>query len=281
MAGVVRIGLVQLAVGSSKPANIAGALSAIKEAAARAANIIALPECFNSPYGTAYFEEYAEPIPGPTTQALSAAAKEHSVYVVGGSIPERGSDGKLYNTSTVFNKAGDLIAKHRKVHLFDIDVPGRIRFKESETLSAGSKLTYFDTEYCRVGLGICYDIRFPELTQQCAAQGCALMIFPGAFNMTTGPAHWELLQRARAIDNQIFVATVSPARDETASYIAWGHTTAVNPWGEVIATCGHEPTIVYADLDLEKVASTRSSIPILQQKRADLYSLSATPASPL
>lgn len=268
-----RLALVQLAVTASKSDNLARATRLIKEAATKGANIVALPECFNSPYGTSYFPEYAEPIPGPSTETLVRAAKENNIFLIGGSIPEQ-DNGKLYNTCTVYNPNGDMIAKHRKVHLFDIDVPGKIRFQESETLSPGDSLNVFDTPQCRIGVGICYDIRFAEMAQIYARNGCKLLIYPGAFNMTTGPAHWELLTRARALDNQLYVATVSPARDENASYVAWGHSTAVSPWGEVVATTGHEESIVYVDIDLGLVDQVRGQIPISVQKRNDLYEVS-------
>ncbi|XP_078661365.1 omega-amidase NIT2-like [Branchiostoma floridae x Branchiostoma belcheri] len=271
-ASKFKIALVQLFVSANKSENLARASKLISQAAGGGANLVALPECFNSPYGTKYFPEYAEKIPGESTSMLAKAAKDNKVFLVGGSIPEE-DGGKLYNTSTVFNPEGELIAKFRKVHLFDIDVPGKIWFQESETLSPGSGLVTFDTPYCKVGVAICYDIRFPELAQIYARRGCKLLLYPGAFNMTTGPAHWELLQRGRALDNQLYVGTISPARDEKASYVAWGHSTLVNPWGEVVAKAGHEEEIVYSDVDLSYVDEVRSSIPTSNQRRADIYNL--------
>lgn len=268
----LRLALIQLAVSASKSDNLIRASRLVKEAASKGANIVALPECFNSPYGTSYFPEYAESIPGPSTDSLVKSAKENGIFLIGGSIPEKDGD-KIYNTCTVFNPNGEMIAKHRKVHLFDIDVPGKIRFQESETLSPGNTFTVFDTPLCKIGIGICYDIRFAEMAQIYAKKGCQLLIYPGAFNMTTGPAHWELLQRARAVDNQLFVAAVSPARDESASYVAWGHSTVVSPWGEVIATTEHGESIVYADIDLSLVEQTRNQIPITVQKRNDIYAI--------
>lgn len=267
-----RLALIQLAVGASKQDNLARATHLVKEAAIKGANIVALPECFNSPYGTSYFPEYAEPIPGPSTETLVKSAKDNGIYLIGGSIPEKDGD-KIYNTCTVYDPKGEMIAKHRKMHLFDIDVPGKIRFQESETLSPGNTFTTFDTPFCKVGVGICYDIRFAEMAQIYAKKGCQLLVYPGAFNMTTGPAHWELLQRARAVDNQVFVAAVSPARDEKASYVAWGHSTVVSPWGEVISTTEHEENIVYTDIDLSLVEQIRNQVPITGQRRKDLYSV--------
>ena len=270
MAGPFRLALVQLAVTASKADNLSRAAKLIKEAASKGAKVVALPECFNSPYGTSYFPEYAETIPGPSTETLMKVAKENSIFLIGGSIPEE-DGGKLYNTCTVYNPEGNMVAKHRKVHLFNIDIPGKIRFQESETLSPGNTFTTFETPFGKFGVGICYDIRFAELGQIYAKEGCSVLIYPGAFNMTTGPAHWELLQRARALDNQVFVATVSPARDEKASYIAWGHSTVVSPWGEIIATTEHEEAIVYSDIDLKMVDNVRNQVPVTSQRRHDLY----------
>lgn len=267
-----RLALVQLAVSASKADNLQNAARLIKQASQNGAKVVALPECFNSPYGTSYFKDYAERIPGQSTDVLSKAAKENNIFLIGGSIPEE-DNGKLYNTCTVYNPEGNMVAKHRKVHLFDIDVPGKICFKESETLSPGKDFTTFDTPYCKIGIGICYDIRFPELAYIYSDLGCKLLVYPGAFNMTTGPAHWELLQRSRAIDNQLYVSSVSPARDEKATYTAWGHSSVVSPWGEVVATTEHEETIVYYNINPDYVDEVRSQIPIQSQKRNDLYKL--------
>uniref|UniRef100_M4ANG3 omega-amidase n=1 Tax=Xiphophorus maculatus TaxID=8083 RepID=M4ANG3_XIPMA len=274
MATKFRLAVVQLQVSSVKADNLSKVRRLVKEAAEQGSKVVLLPECFNSPYGTGFFSKYAEKIPGESTQMLSEVAKENKLHLVGGSIPEE-DGGKLYNTCAVFGPEGELILKHRKIHLFDIDVPGKIRFQESETLSPGNSLSTFDTPFCRVGVGICYDMRFAELAQLYNRKGCQLLVYPGAFNMTTGPAHWELLQRGRALDNQMYVATASPARDEAASYVAWGHSTVVNPWGEVIAKAGPEESIIYADIDLQYLADIRQQIPISSQRRDDLYAVTA------
>lgn len=258
-----RIGLIQLATGANKTKNLLNAAAKVKEAAKAHAQVVVLPECFNSPYGTQFFKEYAETI-DPAQEsysALSKMAKDNNVFLIGGSIPES-KDGSLYNTSISFDNKGELIGIHRKVHLFDIDVPGKIRFQESECLSAGNKLTEIETPYGKLGVAICYDIRFPEMAMIAARRGCCAMIYPGAFNLTTGPLHCallscsslsffvfadcvgELLGRARAIDNQMYVALCSPARDMGATYHAWGHSTVVDPNGSVIAKAGTEEEIV-------------------------------------
>lgn len=303
---ILRIALCQIPVCADKRKNIATARSYITRAKSRGAALAILPECFNCPYDTAVFREYAEIVPGPGTidgfdrekspsvAMLQDAARESGMFVVGGSIPETGDGNRIYNTSVSVAPTGEIVAKHRKVHLFDIDcsATGGIKFKESDALSAGNETTLFtvntglissstseqvveESARFRIGIGICYDIRFPELSMSMARDGCAdLLIFPGAFNMTTGPAHWELLARARAVDNQVFVAVCSPARwDENASYTPWGHSTVVDPWGTVIATTEHDADLLLADLALSRIEHVRSAIPTSQQRRPDVYSI--------
>lgn len=273
LAKTLKVALIQISAGADKAANLLKVKEKVTEAAKNGAKLIVLPECFNSPYAVTAFPKYAESIPeGESAKLLSDLAKSSRVFLIGGSIPERSSDGKLYNTNISFNPLGQLIAKHRKTHLFDIDVPGKIRFMESEVLTGGSKATVFDIEgFGTVGLGICYDIRFPELAAIAARQGAFAMIYPGAFNTTTGPLHWKLLARARAVDNQMFVLTASPARDLTSTYHAYGHSMVVDPWGEVISEAHEGEEIIYAELDPEKLRSMRSSIPISTQRRFDVY----------
>lgn len=244
MASKFKIALIQLLVGANKQENIRRAVEFIGVAAKNNAKIVTLPECFNSPYGIKYFPDYSENIPnGETSEALAKAAKENEIYLIGGSIPEKDGD-KLYNTCPIFDPKGNLIAKHRKVHLFDIDIPGKITFKESTNLTAGSDLTIIETIYGKIGIGICYDIRFAEMANLYQKNGCSLLFYPGAFNLTTGPAHWELLIRGRAVDNQVYVAAVSPARDNNAEYKAWGHSSCSNMYGELIAKAGCDEEVV-------------------------------------
>ncbi|KAG8830932.1 hypothetical protein FRC17_004041 [Serendipita sp. 399] len=284
-----RLSLIQLGgITDDKAKNLAHAKEMIDKASKPEAGdkpgVVVLPECFNSPYGHVHFPKYAEKIrfvpdqpydiaksESESVKMLSAAAKEAGIWLIGGSIPEEAEDGHLYNTSTVYSPSGDLVAIHRKVHLFDIDIPGKITFKESTTLTGGSQLTHVDTDYGRIGIGICYDIRFPEMAMIAARKGCIAMIYPGAFNLTTGPLHWELLQCARAVDNQIYVSMCSPARDMTAGYHAWGHSTVVDPMGAIIATTKHEESIIYADIDPGKLVEARAGIPVTTQRRFDVY----------
>ncbi|KAH8358603.1 hypothetical protein KR093_001228, partial [Drosophila rubida] len=272
----LRLALIQLKGSSDKISNVRNAINkievAVKEHQPR---LITLPECFNCPYGTKYFREFAERIPdGLTSQALSKAALDNKVFIVGGTIPELGENDRIYNTCTVWGPNGDLLAKHRKMHLFDIDVKGGIQFKESETLSSGNDFTTFEIEGRKIGIGICYDIRFEEMARIYRNDGCEMIIYPAAFNMTTGPLHWELLQRARANDNQLFVVTTSPARDPTAEYVAYGHSMIVDPWATVIKCADEGEQILAADVDFSIVEQVRQQIPVFSQRRTDLYSTS-------
>lgn len=286
------LALIQLGgVGADKEKNLSHARETVLQAAAGEKgakpkpDLVVLPECFNSPYGHIHFPVYAERIgytPGQTydvdksesqsVKMLSSVAKEAGVWLIGGSIPERDdSDGKVYNTCTVYSPKGELVAIHRKVHLFDIDIPGKIKFQESETLTGGTTLNFFDTEFARIGMGICYDVRFPELAMIGAREGCQVFIYPGAFNMTTGPLHWRLLSRARAVDNQVFFSMCSPARDLTAGYHAWGHSAVVDPMGAVLAEAEHDEEILHVHIDPKVFNDARAGIPITKQRRFDVY----------
>lgn len=196
------------------------------------------------------------------------------MYIIGGSVPEIDVEGKVFNTSMSISPKGDLIAKHRKAHLFDIDVPGGICFKESDVLSPGNSATAFDAPSlgCKIGVSICYDVRFPELAMvQSRDLGATLLVLPGAFNMTTGPAHWELLLRSRALDNQVFVAACSPARDENGGYVAWGHSMVVDPWGKVLESAEEGESLVVCEIDLTRVKEVRGAVPTGMQRRVDMY----------
>jgi len=278
----VKVALVQLACTKDKASNLAHARTKVLEAARTYhAKIVVLPECFNSPYGTQYFHKFAETLlPSPPTEAqsptfhlLSRLASEAKVYLIGGSIPELDpSSQKLYNTCLTFDPTGQLLATHRKVHLFDIDIPGKIKFRESEVLSAGNQITEVDLpEYGKIGIGICYDLRFPEVATIAARRGAFLLLYPGAFNLTTGPAHWELLARARAIDNEVYIGLCSPARDMGAEYHAWGHSLIVDPNADVLGQLDEKEGILVAELSGERLDHIRKAIPVYTQRRFDVY----------
>ena len=226
-------------------------------------DFIVLPEIFTCPYDNRCFPVFAEEEGGESFRFLSALAREKGAYVVGGSMPERDGD-RIYNTSYVFDRSGNLIGKHRKVHLFDIDVKGGQYFKESDVLSPGDTLTVFDTEYGKMGVCICFDIRFPDLFTSMRDAGVKMVFVPADFNMTTGPAHWEILFRSRALDQQIFMLGCAAARDENASYVAYGHSILTDPWGRIVKELGAEEGILTAQINLDTVESVRQQIPLRQ-----------------
>jgi omega-amidase len=279
----LKMACIQLASGADKAANLAHAADMVARAAQGGAKLVVLPECFNSPYGTQYFSQYAEVLattsssaessPSESQRALSRMAADSSVYLVGGSVPEFSpATGKYHNTSLVYGPDGALLAVHRKVHLFDIDIPGKITFRESDILSPGNKVTLVDLpEYGSVAVAICYDVRFPELAMVAARRGAFALVYPGAFNLTTGPLHWKLLAQARAVDNQIYVAMCSPARDMDASYHAYGHSMVVDPMAQVADEAEEKESIIYADLDPAKINETRRNIALTTQRRWDVY----------
>ena len=272
MKNGLNIASIQLAQKATKPETYAHIRALFASIPDGAADLIMLPEMWNGPYEAKRFPDFAEPEGGPSWQFLSALAKERHVYLCGGSVAER-EDDRVYNTAYVFDPDGRQIAKHRKMHLFDIDVKGGQRFFESDTLSPGNDVTVFSTPFCKMGLCICYDFRFPELARLMVDAGAKVILVPAAFNMTTGPAHWELLFRQRAIDNQVYTVGVAPARDPAASYQSWGHSIVCSPWGEVLMQADEKESVAITSLDLNRVDEIRRQLPLLSQRRTDVYRL--------
>ena len=267
----IKLALCQMNVIDNKKVNIENASLMISESVSKNADFIVLPEMFNCPYSNDKFIEYAEEENDSyTLNKISSLARDNHVYILAGSIPEKES-GKLYNTSYLFDKSGNIMAKHRKMHLFDIDVKGKITFKESDVLTAGDDFTIADTEFGKIGIGICYDVRFPELARIMVENGALILFYPGAFNMTTGPAHWELLFRSRALDNQVYCVGVAPALNEDASYHSFGHSIIANPWGEILAEASEKENLIICEIDLDEIKKIREELPLLKNKREDLY----------
>lgn len=266
----IRIASIQLAQKPTKQETYDHIRELVSSVPDGAADLLMLPEMWNGPYEARLFPTFAEPEEGPSWQFLSALAKERHVYLCGGSIAERDGD-RIYNTAYVFDPDGRQIAKHRKMHLFDIDVKGGQRFFESDTLSPGNHVTTFSTPFCTMGLCICYDFRFPELSRLMVDAGAKVILVPAAFNMTTGPAHWELLFRQRAVDNQVYTVGVAPARDLSASYHSWGHSIVCSPWGDVLLEMDEAESVAITTLDLDRLETVRCELPLLKQRRTDIY----------
>ena len=179
----------------------------------------------------------------------------------------------IHNTATLWGPDGALLASHRKVHLFDVDLPGGVRVRESAILSPGQKVTVVDLGPLKLGLAVCYDVRFPELFRLMADQGAHLVALPGAFNQVSGPAHWEILLRNRAVENTFYVAGVSGLAPEGSQYNAWGHSLLADPFARVIVSMGRSRGFALGTVDLDVLEDVRRRLPVLSQRRTDLYHL--------
>lgn len=268
---MIKIAVCQLRTEIDQAVTMAKAARMVREAAENGAKIVVLPEMFNCPYSREYFKKYAALGHESAAAEMSAWARENNIYLVGGSVPETEGD-KIYNTSFVFDREGRQIARHRKAHMFDVNFPG-MRFKESATFEHGDEITVFDTEYGRMGVAVCFDIRFPELFRAMAVRGAKVIFLPAQFNMVTGPAHWELSIRARAVDNEVFFVAAAAARYEGFNYECWGHSTVADPYGTVIAACDEKEQILYAEIDLDRVEEVRAQLPTFNCLRRELYNV--------
>ena len=265
----LKLAVIQLRTELDQAETMAKAERMLREAAQHGAEIAVLPEMFNCPYSGKYFRRYASLGHGAAVEEMSRWARENRLLLIGGSIPEL-TDGKLYNSCFVFDAEGRQIARHRKVHLFDVDLPG-LRFKESDTFAPGEEITTFETPWGTMGAAVCFDVRFPELFRAMARRGAQILFLPAQFNHKTGPAHWELSLRARAVDNELFVVGASAAPYANFSYESWGHSMVVDPFGEVLASCGEDETILYAGVDLARVDEVRRQLPTFLHLREELY----------
>ena len=285
----MKIAILQTKVYAEKGKNIRQLEEILASGRTEGADLVTLPEMFACPYETGNFPLYAEAEGGPSWQALSSLAKKYGIYLSAGSMPEAvkaesakpksvkaespSEKDRVYNTAYVFDREGKQIGKHRKAHLFDINVEGGQCFKESDTLSPGERIGCFDTEFGKIGLCICYDFRFPETARLMALDGAKVILVPAAFNMTTGPAHWELMFRQRAVESQCYVIGTAPARDPDSSYISWGHSIAVDPWGTILTQMDEKEGIRIIEIDLDYADKVRRELPLLVHRRTDLYEL--------
>ncbi len=257
----------QFRVVSDKAANLKIAGELIREAAGRGARVVALPELFFWGGRQEQDGAAAESIPGPTTEALAALARELGIYLVGGSILERveGRD-KVFNTCIVFDPDGRLIATYRKLHLFDVDIEGGVSARESQYRAAGSEPVVVGCDAAALGLAICYDLRFPELFRKLADGGATVVCIPSAFTFATGSVHWETLLRARAIENQVYVIAPNQHGRAVSGVLSYGNSMIVDPWGTVLARGGAGDGIIMAEVDLDYLDRVRREIPCLNHR---------------
>lgn len=266
----MKLSLLQIKTAATPQENLPKIRAMLQKAKRAGADMAMLPEMCCCPYENAAFVQFAMPRESPFLLEMAAMAREFGLYLVAGSVP-LAEDGKIYNAAFVFDAAGQVVCVHRKTHLFDINVPSGQYFMESDTFTPGCDCTTFSTPWGKFGLLICYDIRFPELSRLLALEGAQAILVPAAFNMTTGPAHWELSFRMRALDNQVFLAGCAPARDMQSSYTAWGHSIVTDPWGSVVAQLAEKEDILTVELDFARLDAVREQLPLLRHRRTDLY----------
>jgi omega-amidase len=269
----MRIAQLQTHIYPDKKKNIGELEQYLKQIQDENPDFVTLGEMFNCPYSTANFRKYAEVEGGETWNELSRLADKYNIYLSAGSVPESDEKGKIYNTAYVFDRNGNQVGKHRKMHLFDINISKGQYFKESDVLSAGRECTVFESEFGKIGLCICFDMRFPELSRQMVIEGAKVILAPAAFNMTTGPAHWNIMFQSRALDNQCYIVGTSGARNMSSSYIAWGHSLIVSPWGDIIREMDESEGYMINDIDLEYIDKVRKELPLLSARREDIYRL--------
>jgi len=265
----MRVALCQTNCGEDVEANEAQVFGLLEEAASGGADLAALPEVWPRQGSAPQVRAAAEAVPGPRTERLAQVARRHRMWVHGGSVLELAGD-RVFNTSVLFDRDGNLLATYRKIHLFDADPPGGVPSRESSTYTAGQEVVTADTEFGRIGMSICYDVRFPELYRQMAVQGAVLVFVPAAFRHETGRDHWDVLLRARAIEDQAFVVaaaqwgTWGPPGEERLNH---GNSLVADPWGRVIARAPDGVGMTLAQLDLEEVGRVREALPALRHRR--------------
>ncbi len=259
---------VQMSSGPDKAANLATAERLVREAAAAGAKLVVLPEVFywRGPRGAE--REHAEPIPGPTSERLSRLARELGIHLQAGSIGEAiEGDPRCYNTALLFSSGGELLARYRKIHLFDVEIPGQVSARESQARKAGEETVAVPTELGTVGLSVCYDLRFPELYRKLVRAGAKILCIPSAFTFPTGAAHWEPLVRARAIENQAYVIAPNQYGTSPNGYRDYGNSMIVDPWGTVVARASDGEGVLLAPIRLDLVDRVRRELPCLDHAR--------------
>jgi predicted amidohydrolase len=267
----MRVAAVQLNSGQDKARNLETAGRLVAEAAEAGASLVALPEKWNALGSGPVLEAEAETLEGPTIEAARGWAAERGIHLLAGSIAERSDDSdRLYNTSALIAPDGELAAVYRKIHLFDVDVGG-VTYRESDRERAGEEIVLATAGELELGLTVCYDLRFPELYRILAVRGALLLTVPSAFTAATGRDHWEVLLRARAIENQAFVLAPNQVGEAPPQYSSWGHSMIVDPWGTVLAEAPDGERFVTADLDLDRQRRIRAELPSLASRRPDAY----------
>jgi predicted amidohydrolase len=253
--------------------NLAACVRLATEARERGAKIILYPE--NFPFmGLGEVEKFAvaesldEGQSGPILEAMRGIARDNGLWVIGGGMPERGPEtGKVYNTAIVLDPEGRLVARYRKVHLFDVSIPGGAEFQESKTVAPGGEPVVVETPWTRVGLSICYDVRFPELYRRLVGLGARVVVVPAAFTLHTGKDHWHALLRARAIENQLYVLAAGQYGRHNEKRVCYGHSVIIDPWGTIVAEAPDREGVIVGEIDLGFQDKVRRELPVLSHRR--------------
>ena len=279
-----RMAACQMVANNNKDENLDAANRLIDEAAGLGAQMVALPEMFNLLGTNDEILAGGEPVPGPTSTFLAEKSREHKVYIHGGSFmvnveenekqngngSNQGKD-KVWNTTLIFDPDGEIISEYRKIHLFDIQIEGKVTYQESDFVEPGSEMVTCETEHGHFGLTICYDLRFPELYRALTLAGAQVVFQPAAFALYTGKDHWETLIRARAIENQVYMVSPSQIGTYGNGGQCYGSTMIVDPWGTVLARAPERECVIVADIDYSSQESTRRNLPSLKHRRPDIY----------
>ncbi|HUV39215.1 MAG TPA: carbon-nitrogen hydrolase family protein [Planctomycetota bacterium] len=267
----LRIALVQLSAGADRDRNVAHACERVDAAARDGADFVLLPEVFSFVADASLWEEAAETVPGPTTERLAEVARTRRVHVLGGSILETcDRPGRCANTSFLLAPDGTMLATYRKMHLFKVTLPDGVVFDEIDYTEPGEAPTVVQTSFGRVGLTLCYDLRFPELYRVLTFAGASLMTVPSAFTAFTGEAHWKVLLRARAVENQVFMLAPNQVGTSVTGVRFHGHSLVVDPWGTVLAEGGEDEETVTVEIDTDRVDEVRRRLGALDHVRDDL-----------
>ena len=266
------VAIVQMNSRDDKSANIQSALALIDDAARSGARLIVLPEVWTYLGPEEGNRDNAEPLPGPVTDLLASKAREHDVYIHAGSILEsRPGEPKVSNTTVVIDPTGAIIGQYSKIHMFDVVLEGVAAYEESNTVSPGNEIVTVEIDGITVGLAICYDLRFPELFRILTLRGADMIILPAAFTMTTGKDHWEVLIRARAIENQVFMVAAGQVGQDSEGKWCYGRSMIVDPWGVVLATAPDRETVIAANLEMEQLEKVRRQVPSVANRMPDRY----------
>lgn len=264
------VAAIQFASGTNVQSNLATAAALVAQAAAQGAKLVVLPEnlVLMGHQDTDKFQCAETEGTGPIQDFLSGLAAGHGIWLVCGTIPLRAPGGKVFASCLVYDDQGQAVGRYDKIHLFDVDVPGSTeQYRESATIDPGNHVLVLDTPFGRLGVAICYDLRFPELFRQMADAGMEILAVPAAFTAKTGAAHWELLLRARAVENLCHVIASGQGGLHENGRETYGNSMVIDPWGKVLARLGTEPGVVVAEIDLELQEHQRSVFPALSHRR--------------